>query len=93
MTDVGDFAVQAMFFLFVVGVFLIPAKYFPNVNKSGDMSMGKALVAFAVCSVAQLFVVWLGNMSDVAAVTFLSHALAGAIFGGGMRMASQFLKE
>lgn len=84
---------QLVFTIAAVMPFIIGRDVFKNLPSAIDpatntISLPRALVIFTVASVIQLFVVWLGNMSDQPYVWFFAHLAGGVIFGAGLRLAT-----
>lgn len=87
-----DIQMQLVFVIAMIIPFLIKRdsySYLPGVISPlrGTPSLWRALLLFAAADVVQLYVVRIGNMSDVPYVWYFSHLVAGIIFGAGLRLA------
>ncbi len=87
-----EFQLQLVFLIAMIIPFMFKQDtltYFPRVSKpaKSEPSLGRALTIFTSAALAQLIVVWLGNMSDAPYAWFFSHLTAGVIFGTGLRLA------
>lgn len=91
--DEFTFQLQLVYMIGLVIPFLIKKEFFnwlPSAvdHRTNELSLPRAIAIFFIASIVQLFVVWLGNMSDLPSVWFFAHLIAGCIFGGGLRLAT-----
>lgn len=91
--DEFTFQLQLVFMIGLVLPFLIKKEFFNSLpsafdRRTKELSLPRAITIFFIASVVQLFVVWLGNMSEVPYVWFFAHLIAGCIFGAGLRLAT-----
>jgi hypothetical protein len=97
----SDISLQLIFLGVAILTFIAPSyipavfqKVYVKLNPTNESHFGKALLAFSVGGMAQLLVVWLGNIiSDSANVWVGTHIVSGVIFGAGTWVAMQFLPK
>lgn len=96
-----DISLQLAFLGVAIMTFILPS-YIPSlfqklhdrVNPKNESNFGKAVIAFSAGAVAQILVIWIGNIvSDSANFFLVTHVIAGVIFGGGAWVAAQFMPK
>lgn len=91
--DAQTFILQALWVLAIIPVMTSPENLWSRVNPQRKKNLEQAFFFFALFGVIQLAVVWVGNIIDTQLVIALTHVLAGAVFGVGIRIAGFYMRE
>lgn len=84
---------EIIYGLAMFAVILFPKQYFPRVNRGKPSNREQAVKVMLIASLVQFVPSFIGNMFDVPAIIYLFHAIAGAVFGAGLRFAFDYASD